>query len=120
MKTALAAGCPVVFGFDVYSSFDWIGFDGVMKMPQPGETVNGSHAVCAVGYQGDHLIVRNSWGQLWGDHGHFYMPWSFVLNNQNASDFWLIKSVSNSTVIDQETIETKCAACLNKMPCSLL
>lgn len=35
-------------------------------------TVRGGHAVCLVGYKKDHFIVRNSWGDRWGDRGFAY------------------------------------------------
>lgn len=36
------------------------------------DTVRGGHAVCLVGYKSDHFIVRNSWGEEWGDGGFAY------------------------------------------------
>ncbi len=35
-------------------------------------TAGGGHAVCLVGYDKDSFIVRNSWGQDWGDKGFAY------------------------------------------------
>ena len=32
----------------------------------------GGHAACLVGYTGTHFIVRNSWGERWGDRGFGY------------------------------------------------
>ena len=32
----------------------------------------GGHAVCLVGYTPDYFIVRNSWGEKWGDKGFAY------------------------------------------------
>ena len=36
------------------------------------DTSRGGHAVCLVGYTRTHVIVRNSWGQRWGDGGFAY------------------------------------------------
>ena len=35
------------------------------------------HAVCAVGYDDDKqtVIIRNSWGEDWGDKGYCYFPY---------------------------------------------
>eukprot|EP00913_Durusdinium_trenchii_P022683 g21303.t1 len=51
--------------------------DGTMVMPQKDDQVRGGHAVTAVGYDDMKkvFIVRNSWGEGWGDKGYFYMPY---------------------------------------------
>ena len=36
------------------------------------DTSRGGHAACLVGYTRTHFIVRNSWGQRWGDGGFAY------------------------------------------------
>jgi hypothetical protein len=45
--------------------------DGHLEAYQP-DTVRGGHAVTLVGYTADHFIVRNSWGNAWGDDGFAY------------------------------------------------
>ncbi len=45
--------------------------NGVLDTYRPN-TVRGGHAVSLVGYTKDHFIVRNSWGQSWGDRGFAY------------------------------------------------
>ncbi len=35
-------------------------------------TASGGHAIALVGYTSDRFIVRNSWGQEWGDDGFAY------------------------------------------------
>ena len=90
-KAALAAGDPVVFGFDVYESFesDAVAKTGIMPMPKKGEQLLGGHAVLAVGYDDSKkwLIVRNSWGPNWGDAGYFYMP--YTVFTKYFSDAWM-------------------------------
>jgi C1A family cysteine protease len=88
-KTCLVGGAGFVLGFYVYSSFESIGADGKMPMPASGEPVIGGHAVFAAGYYDDaswagggYLIVKNSWGIDWGDHGYFYMPYAYVTPNR--------------------------------------
>ena len=112
LKDAIASNLAVVFGFTVYKSFESqsVARTGVMPMPKPGEPAVGGHAVLAVGYSDSkgHLIVRNSWGPSWGDHGYFYMPYEYLtgakassddapINGAHlASDFWAIQMVSSS------------------------
>ena len=94
IKTAIASGEPVSFGFDVYDSFesDTVAQTGIMSIPDTTtESIQGGHAVVFVGYDDakQWFIVRNSWGTNWGDKGYFYMPYAVVLNGM-ASDFWVV------------------------------
>lgn len=90
IKTELAKGNPVAFGFKVYKSFmsKPVASTGIMPVPKSGEQVLGGHAVLAVGYDDSKkvLIVRNSWGAGWGDKGYFYMPYEVV--EKYSMDFW--------------------------------
>ncbi len=97
LKAALAQGFPIEFGFTVYESFesDAVAKTGIMLMPHAHESVLGGHAVVLVGYDDSKqwYIVRNSWGEGWGDKGYFYMPYKFAHNPRLASDFWVINAV---------------------------
>jgi C1A family cysteine protease len=100
VKAALAAGNPVVVGFDVYASFETIQVarTGIMPYPNVGrEAYLGGHAVCLVGYNDttQRFIARNSWGTSWGDRGYFYMPYRVIQNTTMSSDFWTLSSVTN-------------------------
>jgi C1A family cysteine protease len=57
-----------------------------------------THAVLLVGYNKNNntFIARNSWGKYWGDRGYFYMPFQVIQNTSMSSDFWVIKSISNT------------------------
>jgi C1A family cysteine protease len=89
IKKVLAKGQPVVFGMKIYSYFQNIGPSGELKLPQEGDVFVGGHAVCVVGYDNKKkvLIVRNSFGSEWGDHGYFYMPYAYV-TPENVMDIW--------------------------------
>jgi len=97
MKHTLASGYPFVFGFAVYESFESpeVTKTGIVPMPALGERVVGGHAVCAVGYDDgkQYVIVRNSWGAAWGDHGYFYLPYAYVTNPSLSSSFWTIRDM---------------------------
>lgn len=99
LRGCLAEGNPFVFGFTVYTSFesDAVAKGGVVPMPDfKKEKVLGGHAVLAVGYDDptQKFIVRNSWGNEWGDAGHCYMPYAYLTNSNLADDFWTIQLVS--------------------------
>ncbi|WP_028551767.1 C1 family peptidase [Paenibacillus sp. UNC451MF] len=90
-KSALAEGFPVVFGFDVFPDFEsWeVARTGIMQDYPENAVSHGGHAVLAVGYKKingkDYFIVRNSWGEAWGDKGYFYMPESYF---PHIYDMW--------------------------------
>lgn len=100
IKEQLAAGIPAMFGFTVYSSIDEAAQTGKIPFPSAGEKVEGGHAVAAVGYD-DRMkiknttgafLIRNSWGEGWGEQGYGWLPYEYVLKGV-AVDWWcLIKS----------------------------
>jgi C1A family cysteine protease len=98
---------PVLLGMDVYESFesDAVSKTGIMPMPHKTEKKLGGHAVLVVGYkdmvkhrdrygkhrpQPGYLIMRNSWGDKWGDKGYFYMPFNYVTPDYTY-DYWIIE-----------------------------
>ena len=92
-------GRPVVFGFTVFESFERIGSDGIMAMPDINrEQVLGGHAVVIVGYKqinnNLYFEVRNSWGPGWGDQGYFWMPAAYAIDPNYCSDFWHVDFAS--------------------------
>lgn len=95
MRACLAEGYPVIFGFEVFDSFegDEVSHTGVMQMPAKGERHLGGHAVLAVGYDdaAKRITVRNSWGEEWGMKGYFTMPYAYIENSRLSSDFWTIR-----------------------------
>ena len=102
LKLALKSGFPFVFGFIVFESFEseQVAQTGIMPLPKPNEQIVGGHAVCAVGFDDTKksFIIKNSWGPNWGDHGYFYMPYDFIGVDELASDFWVIKQVTNPDI----------------------
>ena len=97
IKAALAQGLPVIFGFQVYTSFesDWVKRTGELDMPTNDEENLGGHAVLCVGYDDgtQRVMVRNSWGKDWGLDGYFTMPYNYISDPSYASDFWAIQLI---------------------------
>lgn len=105
LRSTLAEGNPVAFGFPVYDSINRpINWQGEVPYPQPGDKQVGGHAVLAVGYDdkikiaGSKLddskgaiIFQNSWGEEWGDDGFGYLPYDYFLEGL-AMDLWTVTS----------------------------
>jgi len=103
IKSCLAQGKPIVFGFAVFPSYSSsTSKTGLLKMPN-GETRIGGHCVLAVGYSDKHktITVRNSYGPNWGAKGHFYVPYKFILNKDLAWDFWVVNKVRDRKTVSQ-------------------
>lgn len=96
MKSLIAQGYLVGFGFTVYSYFmtQQMATHGILHLPTKSETVEGGHAVALCGYDDakSAFLVRNSWGPDWGIGGYFYMDYAYVANTSLASDFWVIQA----------------------------
>jgi C1A family cysteine protease len=105
LQGCLAQGYPFVFGFTVYSSFmsEDVAKTGVATLPQAGDQVEGGHAVMAVGYNNANqtFLIRNSWGDSWGQAGYFTFPYAYLTDANLSSDFWTIRQVSAAAKVPQ-------------------
>ena len=59
----------------------------------------GGHAISAFGYDDEKgaLLIRNSWGEEWGENGYGWLPYEYVLQGL-VQDFW--------SVLKQDWIDT--------------
>lgn len=80
MRNALDLGYPVVIGFTVYQSFQTMFNAGGSVWSSNSGAALGGHATCIVGYDNATSMfkVQNQWGAFGGDHGFFYIPFSFL------------------------------------------
>lgn len=87
IKSAISEGYPVIASFVLYPSFN--PEDGFIELPTQEEIENkdpkeenkhSCHAMVIVGFS-DQLgmfIVRNSWGENWGNGGYCYIPYEYI------------------------------------------
>jgi C1A family cysteine protease len=97
IRSAVATGMPVVFGFTVYESFesDEVAITGTVPMPSRTEGVLGGHCVVIIGYDDtrQRYECRNSWGTEWADGGYFTMPYAYVESADLCDDFWVLQTI---------------------------
>jgi len=100
-KQALADGHPIIFGLKLFESFDSQRKPGLVPSPSKKESAretHSGHAMLCVGYSDKDkvFIVRNSWGESWGDEGYCYIPYDYLMNEKyNDGDTWVIKQLTN-------------------------
>jgi C1A family cysteine protease len=92
MKNCLRTGYPFTMAIEVYDSFEssTVAHTGVVPVPNPAsETLQGGHAVLCVGFdeKAGTFLVRNSWGDDWGNAGYFTLPFAFF---PFISDMWMM------------------------------
>lgn len=86
LRDALDQGLPVLLGLRIHAT--WFGqlSDGRIPVPAADAVALGGHAVLLAGYEDGgvaagedgYFIVRNSWGEDWGDGGYGYLPYAYV------------------------------------------
>lgn len=85
---------PIAVGISIYSNFmsSTTSKTGMVSMPIKTDKFIGGHAVIICGYDDYQqlFILRNSWGNYWGDKGYFYLPYEYVLNTNLCNNMWII------------------------------
>jgi C1A family cysteine protease len=113
VKSTLAANRPLMFGIMAYINC-WQQGQSTGKLPFPTteDTRFGGHNMAVVGYDDNMKIkntdvngiestgaflVKNSYGEQWGDKGYGWVPYDYLLKRQSI-DWW--------TIIKQDWIDT--------------
>jgi hypothetical protein len=95
IKKWLSRDEPIAIAIGIYSSFMIDGRNGGnIGMPKKDDIYLGGHAVILCGYieKDSKFILRNSWGNYWGDKGYFYLPYEYIIGDKNlcGNDLWII------------------------------
>jgi hypothetical protein len=101
-RHTLADGYPIAFCLNTFSSFD-DATNNRGRVPMPKKTEqereeHGWHAMLCVGYldKDQMFIVRNSWGNEWGNKGYCYIPYKYAMHGElNGHDSWVVKSLDD-------------------------
>ncbi len=90
IKKSIALNHPVMVGILVFDSF-LKNKDGIITMPNPGETSLGGHALVVTAYNSKNktLRVKNSWSRRWGNKGYADIPESYFL--RYGLDYWSVR-----------------------------
>lgn len=70
LKASLYSNGPAVIAVPVYNK------SNTLWDQQPGELLQGGHAMAVVGYDATGFIIRNSWGTTWGNDGYTIFPYT--------------------------------------------
>lgn len=73
----LATTGPILARIGVDITWDNVEQDGLLDVYKPS-TNRGGHAIAIVGYTSERWIIRNSWGDDWGDDGYAYASHAYV------------------------------------------
>jgi len=100
MLSCLQEGYPFVFGLKIFPSFQ--SSTGLISNPSDEEIskvkLQSSHAMLCVGYNREkkYFVVRNSWGDKWGDNGYCYIPFDYMCNTNYIHNISTIRSMDES------------------------
>ena len=87
---------PVIIGMDVYDSFLNVDSTGILSVPKKTEKNYGGHAVLCTGWttinDDVYLVIKNSWGEHWGDNGYAYMK---LTDNMPIYEMYIIYDETN-------------------------
>ena len=99
IETALAAGDPVVIGIPVYDNFYYVGSANAGYYAAPSGAFEGDHAVTALGYNSQGLVIENSWGTGWGNAGFATLSWAFI-------NSYVMDAVSVGPLVASQPVES--------------
>ncbi len=99
MKACLASGYPFVFGMFLFEPIGTpLQSDVKPVVSATGEYPDPkSHAMLAVGYDDStqRFLIRNSWGEHWGDGGHFTAPY-WMFRAPIVFDSWALMGIEET------------------------
>lgn len=80
---------PVLLSVNVGSNF--VRYKSQTILENPDHNLTFVHALLVVGWDGESWILRNSWGQRWGDAGHAKCSPGWLAQSIRDGIFWSIQ-----------------------------
>lgn len=120
IKAALAEGYPVSVSLALCESFAQASLDGYVPMPSKEEIEareqtpedekprHSHHAMVAVGYSDKlrRFILRNSWGEDWGEGGYCYVPYEYFDNEKLCTSATILTEIESLPQVKMVDIPT--------------
>jgi len=111
LKQSLNQNGPCVIAFPCYNSTP------TFWKARQGDKLLGGHCVLVVGYDvSKGFLIRNSWGEFWGDRGYTWFPYSdWGMQNEIWTTLDFVnpdrkKIIDETTYVEQKKIEIKSTA----------
>lgn len=98
ITSALSEGYPVGISLQLFTNFGSEGAFILHPTDDPTATPDGYHAMVLAGYSNDNdfYIVRNSWGENFGDNGYCYIPAAYIDDPQYMNFACIITEISDN------------------------
>lgn len=98
ITSALSEGLPVGISLKVYDNLGKNGAFILHPTDSPSAKEEGYHAMVIAGYSEENgfYIVRNSWGENFGDNGYCYIPTTYIDDSDYLDFACVITEISDS------------------------
>lgn len=99
LTSALSEGYPVGISLKIYDNFGKEGPFILHPGDAPGAKEEGYHAMVIAGYSEENgfYIVRNSWGEDFGDEGYCYVPSTYIDDNDYLDFACIITEITDTS-----------------------
>lgn len=112
IKRSIAARKPVMLALTLDQGF----MGGPSVWSFSGSSVVGRHMVAAFAYTPEGLIITNSWGPYWGNHGCTLVSWGTILDTQNCTDVIVVDAMPTPSEVTSALLASCSVRFLDGMP----
>ncbi|MCH5228365.1 MAG: hypothetical protein J1F12_00015 [Muribaculaceae bacterium] len=108
ITSALSEGYPVGISLKIYDNFGKSGAFILHPGESSGVKEDGYHAMVIAGYSEENgfYIVRNSWGEAFGDKGYCYIPFAYIDDPEYLDFACIITEITDTSDGKRQEIPT--------------